>query len=148
MTCGLSVFWSSTHPIDHHYAVRPEQRFAWNKRHVFVVVVRPHTMCTLSVLRNILHLQALVLKITIQASKEITERFAVCRCLYCRHAIVPCQLFAHHAPTEKTVWVGHMCPEHSTKSTAKALLEPSQLSSLTLILRMGNGTIVRDTTLQ
>ena len=48
---------------------------------------------------------------------QITERYSVCRCLYYRHSIDPCQRYGQrgHSATEKTVLVGYACPDHSSR---------------------------------
>ncbi|KAF7509457.1 hypothetical protein GJ744_008020 [Endocarpon pusillum] len=53
---------------------------------------------------------------------QVIERYAVCRCLYYRHAIDPCQSYGqrHHHAHEKTVLTGYACPRHSTRRTYKA----------------------------
>ena len=52
---------------------------------------------------------------------QVVERYAVCRCLYHRHAIDPCQSYGqrHHHVQEKTVLVGYACPRHSTRRTGE-----------------------------
>jgi len=57
---------------------------------------------------------------------QIVERYAVCKCLYHKHAIDPCQNYGRpgHSATEKTVLVGFACPDHgkskATVSTTSA----------------------------
>lgn len=48
---------------------------------------------------------------------QIVERYSVCRCLYYRHSIDPCQRYGQrgHSTTEKTVLVGYACPDHSSR---------------------------------
>lgn len=48
---------------------------------------------------------------------QIVERYSVCRCLYHRHSIDPCQRYGQrgHSTTEKTVLVGYACPDHSSR---------------------------------
>jgi hypothetical protein len=49
---------------------------------------------------------------------QIVERYSVCRCLYYRHSVDPCQRYGQrgHSTTEKTVLVGYACPDHSSRS--------------------------------
>lgn len=53
---------------------------------------------------------------------QIIERYAVCKCLYHRHAVDPCNNYGRpgHEVTEKTVLVGFVCPDHGRKQGAKA----------------------------
>lgn len=48
---------------------------------------------------------------------QIVERYAVCKCLYHRHAIDPCNNYGRpgHGVTEKTVLVGFACPDHGKR---------------------------------
>lgn len=48
---------------------------------------------------------------------QLIERYAVCRCLYHRHAVDPCQLHGRrgHGIQEKTVLVGFACPNHTVR---------------------------------
>jgi hypothetical protein len=48
---------------------------------------------------------------------QLVERYSVCRCLYYRHAIDPCQAYGQygHMVQEKTVLVGYACPTHSVR---------------------------------
>jgi hypothetical protein len=50
---------------------------------------------------------------------QVVERYAVCRCLYHRHAIDPCQSYGqrNHYAQEKTVLVGYACPRHAIRRT-------------------------------
>lgn len=45
---------------------------------------------------------------------QVVERFALCRCLYYRHAIDPCAGHGQrgHMVQEKTVLVGYACSNH------------------------------------
>lgn len=47
---------------------------------------------------------------------QVVERYAVCRCLYHKHAIDPCAAHGQrgHSVQEKTVLVGYACGVHST----------------------------------
>ena len=56
---------------------------------------------------------------------QIVERYAVCRCLYHKHSVDPCQRYGQrgHSTTEKTVLVGFACPSHQAKR------RPDQTSS-------------------
>lgn len=53
---------------------------------------------------------------------QIIERYAVCRCLYHRHSVDPCQRYGQqgHGTTEKTVLVGFTCPDHAAKRRPEA----------------------------
>jgi len=46
---------------------------------------------------------------------QIVERYAVCRCLYYRHAVDPCAARGQrgHVVQERTVLVGYLCEQHS-----------------------------------
>ncbi|KAK8208341.1 hypothetical protein HDK77DRAFT_483525 [Phyllosticta capitalensis] len=53
---------------------------------------------------------------------QVTERYAVCRCLYHKHAVDPCAQYGHsgHSVQEKTVLVGYACSVHSaSRSTTQ-----------------------------
>ena len=54
---------------------------------------------------------------TFKMCYQIVERYSVCRCLYYRHSIDPCQRYGQrgHSTTEKTVLVGYACPDHSSR---------------------------------
>ncbi|KAK8151874.1 hypothetical protein BKA80DRAFT_190532, partial [Phyllosticta citrichinensis] len=47
---------------------------------------------------------------------QLTERYAVCGCLYHKHAVDPCAQYGQygHSVQEKTVLVGYACGVHST----------------------------------
>ncbi|OCK85854.1 hypothetical protein K432DRAFT_285849 [Lepidopterella palustris CBS 459.81] len=47
---------------------------------------------------------------------QVVERYSVCRCLYYKHAIDPCQAYGQrgHSTQEKTVLVGYACSRHSS----------------------------------
>ncbi|KAF2033153.1 hypothetical protein EK21DRAFT_59317 [Setomelanomma holmii] len=47
---------------------------------------------------------------------QVVERYAVCRCLYHKHAIDPCAAHGQrgHTVQEKTVLVGYACGIHSS----------------------------------
>lgn len=53
---------------------------------------------------------------------QIVERYSVCKCLYHRHAVDPCNNFGRpgHGVTEKTVLVGFTCPDHGKKKPASS----------------------------
>ncbi|KAK7509793.1 hypothetical protein IWX49DRAFT_474668, partial [Phyllosticta citricarpa] len=46
---------------------------------------------------------------------QLTERYAVCGCLYHKHAVDPCAQYGQYGHTvqEKTVLVGYACGVHS-----------------------------------
>lgn len=48
---------------------------------------------------------------------QIVERYSVCRCLYHKHSVDPCQRYGQrgHSTTEKTVLVGFACPDHAAR---------------------------------
>ncbi|KAF2140055.1 uncharacterized protein K452DRAFT_198681, partial [Aplosporella prunicola CBS 121167] len=47
---------------------------------------------------------------------QVVERYAVCRCLYHKHAIDPCAQYGQygHSVQEKTVLVGYACSVHAS----------------------------------
>lgn len=51
---------------------------------------------------------------------QVVERYAVCRCLYHKHAIDPCAQYGQygHSVQEKTVLVGYACSVHTNYSLA------------------------------
>ncbi|KAL0264503.1 hypothetical protein SLS55_000453 [Diplodia seriata] len=51
---------------------------------------------------------------------QVVERYAVCRCLYHKHAIDPCAQYGQygHSVQEKTVLVGYACNVHTNYSLA------------------------------
>ena len=51
---------------------------------------------------------------------QVVERFAVCRCLYHKHAIDPCSSYGQrgHVVQEKTVLVGYACSSHTAGRAA------------------------------
>ncbi|KAI9825667.1 MAG: hypothetical protein M1832_001011 [Thelocarpon impressellum] len=51
---------------------------------------------------------------------QVVERFSVCRCLYYRHSIDPCQAYGQrgHTIQEKTVLVGYACQNHALRRVA------------------------------
>ncbi|GME24845.1 uncharacterized protein LTHEOB_7539 [Neofusicoccum parvum] len=53
---------------------------------------------------------------------QVVERYAVCRCLYHKHAIDPCAQYGQygHSVQEKTVLVGYACNVHTNYSLGAA----------------------------
>lgn len=47
---------------------------------------------------------------------QVIERYAVCGCLYHKHAIDPCPQYGRHSVQEKTVLVGYACNIHASYS--------------------------------
>ncbi|KAF2839209.1 hypothetical protein M501DRAFT_934349 [Patellaria atrata CBS 101060] len=47
---------------------------------------------------------------------QVVERYSVCRCLYYKHAVDPCQAYGQrgHTVQEKTVLVGYACQLHTS----------------------------------
>lgn len=62
---------------------------------------------------------------------QVVERYAVCRCLYHKHAIDPCAQYGQygHSVQEKTVLVGYACNVHTNYSlgVASSPISASQL---------------------
>lgn len=54
--------------------------------------------------------------ITTTMCYQIVERYAACGCIYHRHGVDPCPASGRHAPTERTVPVGYMCPSHESQA--------------------------------
>ena len=51
---------------------------------------------------------------------RVVERYAVCKCVYYTHGIDQCSAYGRrgHAVQDKTVLVGHTCPNHSNANWA------------------------------
>ncbi|EEH36441.2 hypothetical protein PAAG_06859 [Paracoccidioides lutzii Pb01] len=63
---------------------------------------------------------------------RIIERYSVCRCLYYRHAVDPCQSYGQrdHVVQEKTILVGYACAAHlASRGTSAAKWPDSGYSS-------------------
>lgn len=62
---------------------------------------------------------------------QIVERYAVCKCLYHRHAVDPCNNYGRpgHEVTEKTVLVGFACPDHGRRQGARTSKATASISS-------------------
>lgn len=58
--------------------------------------------------------------IVINMCYQITERYAVCRCLYYQHAVDMCAAYGQygHPVQERTILVGYLCPAHSPSSSS------------------------------
>ncbi|KAI5781284.1 hypothetical protein EDC01DRAFT_619784 [Geopyxis carbonaria] len=54
---------------------------------------------------------------------RITERYAVCKCLYFTHGVDPCQSVAQHGHPvqDKTVLVGYACSAHTPAGAPGAM---------------------------
>ena len=50
---------------------------------------------------------------------QIIEKFAVCGCLYCKHAVDPCARYGlrDHTVQERVILVGYTCPRHSLQQS-------------------------------
>ncbi|KAF2751337.1 hypothetical protein M011DRAFT_464071 [Sporormia fimetaria CBS 119925] len=48
---------------------------------------------------------------------QLVERYAVCRCLYHKHAVDPCSAYGQrgHIVQEKTMLVGYACAAHTSQ---------------------------------
>lgn len=48
---------------------------------------------------------------------QLVERYSICRCLYHRHSVDPCEIYGQrgHTVTERAVLVGWVCPRHTAR---------------------------------
>ncbi|KAH7065214.1 hypothetical protein B0J12DRAFT_639505 [Macrophomina phaseolina] len=63
---------------------------------------------------------------------QVVERYAVCRCLYHKHAIDPCAQYGQygHSVQEKTVLVGYACNVHANSYSIGAASDPTFTSDV------------------
>ena len=72
---------------------------------------------------------------------QVTERYAVCKCLYYKHAVDPCGNRAQrgHGIQEKTVLVGFACPSHSKGRSSGLGINRQHSCTFDLQLHPGGG---------
>ena len=67
---------------------------------------------------------------------QVVEKYAICGCVYYKHAVDPCSSYGvrYHSPKIRSVSVGtNTCPRHSRKTSALALGDDSdERSTITL----------------
>ncbi|KAK8213214.1 hypothetical protein M8818_002512 [Zalaria obscura] len=64
-------------------------------------------------------------KTTEEMCIRITERYAICRCIYHVHSVDACPYFGRHPVEERVVYVGALCPTHSRKPRKTAFDDDS-----------------------